>query len=282
MPRPIPVNVGSSASSVATCVNANTKTRSKKSSRGVTLCSTSTAATLIGRDTTAGLSESLDKCEDALPGVLGGLGVLLLLAVEEAVRRALIGDELVLDARGLERTVELLYVLRADRLVGAAHQAQDRRIDLGGPLRRARRAVRADAGPPVEADGTGQVVARGRCEPGVAPAETEADREHRPARFRRRRAQVRHACADVGLDAVWGGLIDVLAVREVVGPLADPGRPPEVVDRDRRVAALGEAKRELLVEAVEPPHIGQDHDADAKRLVGGCGERGELRSVGGL
>ena len=38
-PRPIPANVGSSASSVATCVNAKTKTRSKKSSRGVTRCS---------------------------------------------------------------------------------------------------------------------------------------------------------------------------------------------------------------------------------------------------
>jgi hypothetical protein len=46
-PRPSPANVGSLASSVATCVNANTKTRSKKSSRGVTRCSWSTAVAAI-------------------------------------------------------------------------------------------------------------------------------------------------------------------------------------------------------------------------------------------
>ena len=44
-PRPIPANVGSFASNVATCVNAKTNTRSKKSSRGVTRCSWSTAVT---------------------------------------------------------------------------------------------------------------------------------------------------------------------------------------------------------------------------------------------
>ena len=49
-PWPIPANVGSCVSSVVTCVNANTKTRSKKSSRGVTLCSWSTAVATIARD----------------------------------------------------------------------------------------------------------------------------------------------------------------------------------------------------------------------------------------
>src|SRR5262245_27735546 len=49
-PRPIPANVGSAVSNVATCVKANTKTRSKKSSRGVTRCSCSTAVTNIRRD----------------------------------------------------------------------------------------------------------------------------------------------------------------------------------------------------------------------------------------
>src|SRR4029450_3776130 len=55
-PRPSPAKVGSSESSVATCVNANTKTRSKKSSRGVTLCSCSTAVATISATLVVGLA----------------------------------------------------------------------------------------------------------------------------------------------------------------------------------------------------------------------------------
>src|SRR4051794_14896882 len=44
----------------------------------------------------------LDEREHAAPGVVGGLRELLLAAVEEAVRGAVVDDDLVLDARGLE------------------------------------------------------------------------------------------------------------------------------------------------------------------------------------
>ena len=77
-------------------------------------------------------------------------------------------------------------------------------------------------------------------------------------------------------------LRDVLHEGELVVALVDAGGAPEVVDRDRRVAALGEAQRELLVEAVEAADVGQDHDADAGRLVRRRGERGEAVVVRGV
>src|SRR5919204_6558902 len=43
--------------------------------------------------------------EDAAPRVLRGLGVLLVLSIEEAVRRAVVRDDLVLDACALERVL---------------------------------------------------------------------------------------------------------------------------------------------------------------------------------
>ena len=62
---------------------------------------------------------------------------------------------------------------------------------------------------------------------------------------------------------------------------ADAGGAAEVVERDREVAALGEAQRELLVEVEEPAHVRQDDDAGRGRLVGRCEERGEVVAVGG-
>ena len=69
---------------------------------------------------------------------------------------------------------------------------------------------------------------------------------------------------------------------ELVVALRDARGAPEVVDRDRLVPALGEAERELLVEAVEPADVREDHDPGAARLVRGGGERGEPVPVPGL
>jgi hypothetical protein len=88
--------------------------------------------------------------------------------------------------------------------------------------------------------------------------------------------------ADVRLHAFGRRLVDVLAVGEVVVALADAGRPPEVVDRDRVVAALGEAERQLLVEAVDAADVRQDHDSDAGGVIGRGGEGRQPRPVGGL
>ena len=67
---------------------------------------------------------------------------------------------------------------------------------------------------------------------------------------------------------------------EVVAALADAGRAAEVVDGDRRDAALGETQRKLLVEAVEAADVRQDHDAGVARLLGQRGEGREAVAVG--
>ena len=95
-------------------------------------------------------------------------------------------------------------------------------------------------------------------------------------------AEMRDARGDVGLDAVLRRLLDVRHVLEVVAALLGSGRASEVVERDRRVAALGEAQRELLVEAVEAADVGQDHDSGAVGSSGVADERREAVAVRGL
>ena len=54
-----------------------------------------------------------------------------MLAVEEAVRRAVVRHDFVLDTRGRERRVECGVVLRADVLVGSCLEGQDWSLELG-------------------------------------------------------------------------------------------------------------------------------------------------------
>ena len=96
------------------------------------------------------------------------------------------------------------------------------------------------------------------------------------------RAQVRDAGADVRLHLLRRRLLHVRHVVEVVVALLDAGRAAEVVERDRGDAALGEAQRELLVEAVEAADVGEDHDARRRRLVRDRAERREPVAVGRL
>src|SRR6266851_1377876 len=104
-----------------------------------------------------------DEREDSRPGVSGCFRELLLAAVEEAVGRAVIGDDLVIDARGGERVVERGVVRRADVLIGSCLEGQDRSLEVGGAESRPRRAVLALDGTSVEADRTRETMsARGR------------------------------------------------------------------------------------------------------------------------
>ena len=95
-----------------------------------------------------------DEREGSRPRVLGVCCEVLLLTVEEAVRRPFVDDDFVLDARGRERLVERGVVLGGDVLICARLEREDRRLELGGALRRARRSVSAFAGPSVETDRT--------------------------------------------------------------------------------------------------------------------------------
>ena len=142
-------------------------------------------------------------------------------------------------------------------------EREDRRLDLARPLGRTGHAV-ALRRLAVEPDRALEPVARRRGEPGVAAAEAEADREDRRAPAR---ASGATRAADVGLHALRRRLPHVRHVVEVVVALRDAGRAAEVVERDGAVAALGEAQRQLLVEAVEAANVRQDHDARADGLV---------------
>ena len=87
--------------------------------------------------------------------------------------------------------------------------------------------------------------------------------------------------ARVCLDAVVGRLVDVRPVLELVVAGARAGGAPEVVERDRSVPALGEAKGQLLVEVVEAADVREDDHARRRLAVGRREEGRELVSVGG-
>src|SRR5574338_6811 len=67
-----------------------------------------------------------DEVEHLAPGIGRCVRVLLELAVEEGVRRTLVDDETVLDARRRERAIELVARLGRDRGVIAAEQPEHR------------------------------------------------------------------------------------------------------------------------------------------------------------
>src|SRR5207248_4868235 len=93
--------------------------------------------------------------EHPRPGVLGCLGELLVAPVEEAVRCAVVADQLVLDTGPRECLVERLVVGRRDVSVGAGLQSQNRCLDLVRTARGPGRSVLGVTGPAVEADRAG-------------------------------------------------------------------------------------------------------------------------------
>ena len=151
----------------------------------------------------------------------------------------------------------------------------------GRPLHRARGACSLTRRT-IEADRTRKFVTAGGGQPGMAPAKAEADGEDGLASSPGGRAEVVDGGADILFDSFEGGLCDVVHVWELVTALADAGGAPEVVEGDCGVPPLGEAKRELLVEAVQAADVRQDDDADPRAVVKYGSEGGEARPVGCL
>src|SRR4051795_8767891 len=121
---------------------------------------------------------SFKEGEDAAPGVLARVGELLLLAVEEGVRRARVDVEVVLDARLVEAAGELVDLVLRDPLVGAAEQAEDRPVHLRRTCERALEAALRAVEAAVEPHRARQPELRvSRREERLAAAEAEADRD---------------------------------------------------------------------------------------------------------
>ena len=116
-----------------------------------------------------------DELERAAPGVVGVGLELLLLAVEEAVRCAVVADDLVLDARAGQRLVERGVVLGGDVRVGARLQREDRALDL-------RRRARPGSRLPARASGRRRSRPRRRDRARTLPPPTRRGRRSRSRR----------------------------------------------------------------------------------------------------
>ena len=119
----------------------------------------------------------------------------------------------------------------------------------------------------------------GGGEPGVPSAEAAADGEDRASPIR---AEVLDCGGHVSLNSCGRRLLDVLHVLEVVVALRSTRGAAEVVERHRRDPTLGEAQRELLVEAVEASDVREDHDTDLGGTVRSRREGGEAVAVSRL
>src|SRR5262249_20067401 len=139
--------------------------------------------------------------------------------------------ELVLDARGGERLVELLDVHGRDTLIRTAKQSQHRTLELRG--RRgggdAGKALAAGGGA-VKANDARETVVLHPLHKRVEAAEAEADRKDEGDTCAGRVAQIGDGGGDVVIDVVQLCLRDVCHEIEVVRPRGHARRAPEVVD----------------------------------------------------
>jgi hypothetical protein len=72
---------------------------------------------------------------------------------------------------------------------------------------------------------------------------------------------VRDGRGGVRSDAVHGDLPNMRHEVEVLTARIEAGRASEVVHRRRVDPRLGESRREILVERMQPANVGQDHHA---------------------
>jgi hypothetical protein len=87
------------------------------------------------------------------------------------------------------------------------------------------------------------------------------------------------AGGDVAADLLVRRLLEMRLVIEIVSAAFDSCRPAVVVDGHRMHGGLAEPERQLFVEAVKAPDVGQDHDPWRVGSVGRCGEGGETIPV---
>src|SRR5579871_5277807 len=98
----------------------------------------------------------VDEAEYLLPGVGRFAGKLRILAIKEAVRRILVNDNRVFDARRVQLLVKLLHVADRNALVGPAKESQRRIANLRRAVQNGARAAKVAAHPGVKADDSGK------------------------------------------------------------------------------------------------------------------------------
>src|SRR4051794_6431076 len=160
---PCPRTCSSGAGSTVTECGSSSSACCTSSSESTTRRSRSTTRAKARSSSCASSAIAVDERKGAAPRVLGGVRELLLLTVEEAVRRARVGHDLVLDAGRGQRLVEGGVVLGGDVLVVACLEGEDRRLHFAGALDRARRLPAS--GLPVEPDRALEPMTAGCREP---------------------------------------------------------------------------------------------------------------------
>ncbi len=214
----------------------------------------------------------VDESSHTSPSVVRLSLKLRLFAVEEAVGRIRLHDDLALYTGFRQRVAEGLDDRERDALVRAAEDAQDRAVELTHGLGGSRRVVAGrSARPAVEANDARQPQSQSGGQEGVAAAHAEAGHEYRGPGRRgagHPQAPIAQECRgryDVGRQAGPSRLGYVRARVERFVAIADPRGPAEVVDGDCLDAGLGEAHGQLLVVAVQAANVGQDDDRLAGR-----------------
>ena len=210
-----------------------------------------------------------DEREDLVPCRRAFVGEVGRLAVEEAVRRARVGDQPVVDAGRLEAVVEGVDRLGRDDRVGPAEQAEDGRSHLARDVDRRGRIVPPGPGErAVHPDHAGQPEPERPGQERHPAAHAEAQREHRPGRGPAvLGARISSTAAVMSFrmpaQVVWtgrGAVVEVIAAR--LGPAVRPNQS----SASASIAVLGEAEGQLLVVRMQPANVGQDHDAGPGRL----------------
>src|SRR4051812_40315899 len=226
----------------------------------------------------SGRALPLDERHHLVPRSLALLRVFGGLAVEEAVGRARVGDDPVVDGPFPEAAIECRDRFSGDAPVGTTEQAEDRRGDVVDPIERGRGVVPPRAlERPVQPDDTGQMESERRGEEGHAAAHAEADREDPVDPLA---TEGFDGGRDVARDTRPSRPLGVGHVLERVAAWLGAGRPPEIVDGEGIDAAFRETQGELLVERMQPAHVGEDDDAGATGLGRPRSEGGEAVPVG--
>ncbi len=206
---------------------------------------------------------TIEKRQDAPPGVSAFGGVFGIFNVEEAVRGVRIDDEIVDDSVERESGVEGGDVFVGDAVVSAAEEAEDWGRQFGDVLQRPGGAVGINTERAVIADYASEAEACGGGKKRLTAAEAKSEGEDSFAFRTFGGAEKTCGSEDVGVDCLARDAQDVLHVLEGFVARCCAGGAAKVVDGERGVTLFGEAERDLFIKGMETANVRQYDDASA-------------------